>query len=115
MFVPAIDRPVPLTLIPGLAYGEADGMPLLLDLVSPHTPAPTARPAVIWLHGGGWMAGSSVEEVSYWCALLAAAGFVAASVDYRLSGPAPFPTQIHDVKAAIRWLRANAATYHIDP
>src|SRR6266536_4384841 len=49
------------------------------------------------------------------CPLLAQHSVVAVSIDYRLSQEAPFPAQIHDVKAAIRWLRVNAATYHIDP
>jgi acetyl esterase/lipase len=115
MFVPTIDHPIPLTLFPGIPYGEADGMPLLLELVSPQDTATTPRPAVLWIHGGGWSAGSRVDGVSYWCALLAAHGFVALSIGHRLSGDAVFPAQIHDVKAAIRWLRANAATYHVDP
>jgi acetyl esterase/lipase len=115
MFVPTIDQPVPLTFIPGVAYGEADGTPLLLDIVCPQTNATAPRPAILWLHGGGWFAGSRIEGVSYWCALLAAHGFWTASVDYRLSGEAPFPAQIHDVKAAIRWLRANAKVHSIDP
>lgn len=115
LFMPPIDRQVPLTLLPGLEYGRAGDEPLLLDLISPGGPADEPRPAAIWLHGGGWYAGGRESGPTYWCALLAAHGFVTAAVDYRLSGDAPFPAQIHDVKAAIRWLRANAATYQVDP
>ncbi len=115
MFVPAPDHVVPLTLIPGVCYGEGQGTPLLLDMVCSQDRPPTAGPAVVWLHGGGWFGGSRVEEVSYWCALFAAHGFLAVSVDYRLSGDACFPAQIHDVKAAIRWLRATAGQYQVDP
>jgi acetyl esterase/lipase len=115
LFIPPIDRQVPLTLRPGLEYGRAGGQPLLLDLISPGEPTDEPRPAAIWLHGGGWYAGGREGGPTYWCALLAAHGIVTASVDYRLSGDAVFPAQIHDVKAAIRWLRANAETNHIDP
>jgi acetyl esterase/lipase len=115
LFIPPIERQVPLTLLPGLEYGRAGDEPLLLDLIAPSEPADTPRPATIWLHGGGWYAGGREAGPTYWCALLAAHGFVTASVDYRLSGDATFPAQIHDVKAAIRWLRANAGRYAIDP
>ena len=57
-----------------------------------------------------------MEGLESWCCpLLAANGFVAATVDYRLTPEAPFPAQLHDVKGAIRWLRANADGYGIDP
>jgi acetyl esterase/lipase len=111
MFVPTIDRSAPLTFIPGVPYGAADGVSLPLDVLCPHGGAMTRRPAAIWLHSGGWAAGSREEGISYWCALMASHGFVAVSVDYRLSGDAIFPAQIHDVKAAIRWLRANAVVW----
>lgn len=115
MFVPPIDKTIPLTLIPSQIYGEADGVELPLDLVLPQQQATKPHPAALWLFGGGWSDGSRAGGVSYWSSLLAAHGIACASVDYRLSGDAPFPAQIHDVKAAIRWLRANADTYQIDP
>jgi acetyl esterase/lipase len=79
------------------------------------------KPAVLWLHGGGFSAGDPrMGTVLYreWDKVLAklvARGYVAAAVAYRLDAEAKFPAQIEDVKAAIRWLRANAATYGIDP
>lgn len=85
MFVPTIDRDARLAFVPGIAYGEANGMPLLLDLLLPE--APTGA-VTIWLHGGGWSGGSRIDGPSYWCALLAAHGIAAAAVDYRLSGDA---------------------------
>lgn len=111
MFVPSIDCDARLALIPGIVYGDADGVPLLLDLVLPESPTGAVS---IWLHGGGWYAGSRIDGISYWCSLLAAHGIAAAAVDYRLSGDAVFPAQIHDVKAAIRWLRAHADDYGLD-
>lgn len=66
-------------------------------------------------HGGGWAEGDRATALYPWLnPLLAAHGFVAASVSYRLSRFAPFPAQIYDAKAAIRWLRANASIYDID-
>ena len=70
------------------------------------------RPLVIWIHGGAWRQGSKegCPAVS-----LVGRGFVVASINYRLSGHAVFPAQIHDCKAAVRWLRAHADEYGIDP
>jgi acetyl esterase/lipase len=112
MFIPSIGREARLTLIPGIPYGRADTTSLLLDLVLPENAKNV--PVTIWLHGGGWYAGSRADGPTYWCATLAAHGIAVAAVDYRLSGDAPFPAQIHDIKAAIRWLRANADQYGIN-
>lgn len=116
MTMPRIDDPQPLTFIPDVQYGEADGKPLLLDVIAPQGTLGTPRPAVIWLHGFAWLAGTRRDNLEItMCAFLAAHGFFTASIEYRLSGEATFPAQIHDVKAAIRWLRASAADYGIDP
>ncbi len=71
-----------------------------------------ALPVIVWVHGGAWTGGSKD-----WCPALrlAKSGYVVAGINYRLSQHAPFPAQIHDCKATIRWLRANAKKYHIDP
>jgi acetyl esterase/lipase len=116
MTMPRIENPAPLTFIPDVQYGEADEKPLLFDAITPQGVPDTLRPAVVWLHGFGWFAGTRRDnlEISM-CTFLAAHGFFTASIEYRLSGEATFPAQIHDVKAAIRWLRANAASYGIDP
>jgi acetyl esterase/lipase len=70
------------------------------------------RPLIVWVHGGAWLGGSKVP-----CPALRFVnqGYAVASINYRLSQHAIFPAQIEDCKAAIRWLRANAAQYHIDP
>ena len=94
----------------GLEYSAAPGRePTLLDL---YTPDGVARPPlVVWIHGGGWSAGDKFPTPAV---RLVAAGYAVASVDYRLTGEAKFPAQIHDCKAAIRWLRANARKYNLD-
>jgi acetyl esterase/lipase len=69
-------------------------------------------PVVVWIHGGAWEGGSKAASPAV---PLASRGFVVASIGYRLSQAAPFPAQIQDVKAAIRWLRGHASDYRIDP
>lgn len=70
-------------------------------------------PAVLWIHGGGWERGD--KNGNSGALLLAEQGFVTASLFYRLSGDSPFPADIEDCKCAIRYLRANASKYGIDP
>jgi acetyl esterase/lipase len=96
----------------GVEYGRGGGRPLHLDILRPAGPSNSLRPAVIYVHGGGWLGG---ERTSTPNRILAEAGFVTASISYRFSSEAIFPAQIHDVKAAIRWLRANAGHYGVDP
>jgi acetyl esterase/lipase len=84
-----------------------------LDL---HLPEKSENPAplIIWIHGGGWQGGSK-ENCQPLRQDWIQRGYAIASINYRLSSHAIFPAQIEDCKAAIRWLRANASTYHIDP
>ena len=95
-----------------LEYGHADGKPLLLDLYVPLKEVTGKLPLVVWVHGGGWSAGSRRNPPAL---PLLKHGFAVASVEYRLSQEAKFPAQIEDCKAALRWLRANADMYHLDP
>jgi acetyl esterase/lipase len=71
-------------------------------------------PVIVYIHGGGWQGGDRAMGIPL-CYVLAAGGYFACTIDYRLSGQAPFPAQIHDVKAAIRFIRANADKLAIDP
>lgn len=85
-------------------YARVDGLPLLLDL---HRPSGVKQPPlIVYVHGGAWRAGSKSDVP---IADLLGHGFAIASVDYRLSTQARFPAQIHDIKAAIRFLRAKAS------
>jgi acetyl esterase/lipase len=87
-----------------------------LDLYLPAEPAPGKRsPALVWIHGGGWSGGTKNEaRAKNVCETLAGAGYVAVSIDYKL-GEGAWPTNLHDCKNAVRFLRANAAKYNIDP
>lgn len=106
--------------MPQVEIANLDGYrPVRMDIYVPARRA-GPRPAVLWVHGGGWSRGDSRTSGAYadWpkvLASLAARGFVVASVDYRLSGEARFPAQIQDVKAAIGYLRAHAAELGVDP
>jgi acetyl esterase/lipase len=93
--------------------------PMKLDLYLPPASFRGPRPVVIYIHGGGWQGGGPRLSGAFdsWPKVLAsisARGYVVASVAYRFSGEAPHPAAIQDVKAAIRWLRANADKYRID-
>jgi acetyl esterase/lipase len=87
-----------------------------LDLYLPAPPAPGQRfPAVVWIHGGGWAGGTKNEaRAKNICGILADAGYVAVSIDYRL-GDGSWPTNLYDCKNAVRFLRAHAGQYHVDP
>ncbi len=83
-----------------------------LDLYLHDPPPGKPLPLVIYIHGGGWRGGSKAGCAS---AFLLKDGYAAASVEYRFSDKAVFPAQIQDCQAAIRYLRANAKKYHLDP
>jgi acetyl esterase/lipase len=83
----------------------------LLDLMIPRE-ADGPVPLVIWIHGGGWQSGDKSNRAQ--ATRLLCRGYAVAAVNYRLSDTGIFPAQIHDVKAAIRFLRANAAAYNLD-
>ena len=83
-----------------------------LDLYLPE-PAAGLVPLVVWVHGGGWQANSKSNCLP--ALLLPARGYALASINYRLTDAGPFPIQIEDCRAAVRWLRANAAKYRVDP
>jgi acetyl esterase/lipase len=92
-----------------LEYARAGDISLALDL---YLPTGEVRPPLIaWVHGGAWRAGSKTDMP---LKALVAQGFAVASIEYRLSTVAQFPAQAHDLKAAIRFLRAKAGEYGLD-
>jgi len=88
-----------------IAYATVGDRELLLDIYLPR--GADHPPLVVWVHGGAWRSGSKADAPLEFVAH----GFALASIDYRLSPEARFPAQIHDIKASIRFLRANAAKY----
>ncbi len=97
----------------GIEYSNPDDQHLQLNLARPKA-GTTSRPAVLCIHGGGFRAGHR-DGYNALCLKLAQRGFVAATASYRFAPKYQFPAAVHDVKAAVRWLRANAAKYQIDP
>lgn len=95
----------------GLTYAARATGDLKLDLYRPAGRPPL--PVVLIVHGGGWIAGDRTMERPF-AKHLAARGYVAVPVSYRLGTPGRFPAPIHDLKEAVRWLRAHAADYGID-
>jgi acetyl esterase/lipase len=126
---PAHDAPLPRTrsaaggtrVLSGVPYAALPGVrPLELDLYLP--PTGDRAPVVVFLHGGGWRRGNRHSAgPAYRGAdptpfeVVAQAGVAVASVDYRLSGEAVWPAQLHDAKAAVRWLRSRAGELGLDP
>lgn len=97
-----------------VCYGEVQGVSLLMDIVMPDPRPETPVPAVVLLHGGGWAQGNRADMFGR-AVRLAQHGYVGVTVGYRLAGKAPFPAQLQDCKCAVRYLRAHAAQYGVDP
>lgn len=88
---------------------EVDSVQLLCDITVPDSDS--APPLIVWIHGGGWRKGSCKHVRIPW---VTECGFALASISYRFTDKAVFPSQIHDCKGAIRWLRANADRFGYD-
>ena len=114
-FPPLMFRAGHMQIERGRVYCEVDGIQLRLDIYRPDPeippPVPTTperRPAIIQVHGGGWLSGSRFEQGIPLLNHLASLGWVGFNIDYRLSPQATWPDHIVDVKRAIAWVRANA-------
>ncbi|MGH2632108.1 MAG: alpha/beta hydrolase fold domain-containing protein [Tepidiformaceae bacterium] len=102
-----------VTIEEGVVFGTGGGRDLKCDIFTPPG-SPTNAPAILLLHGGGWSGGDRSQLRGYGI-LPGRLGYVCVASEYRLSGEAPWPAQIHDSKAALRWMRANASRLGIDP
>ncbi len=100
-----------------ITFGRAGGRNLKLDVHAPETPAEPGRrrPALVQIHGGGWVIGFKDRQGQLLMNRLASQGWVCFNVDYRLSPMATFPDHLIDVKRAIAWIREHADEYGIDP
>jgi acetyl esterase/lipase len=106
----------PVSVEHDIPYATVGKHPLLLDIYQPSDHSSELRPAVIVIHGGTWMTGDK-ENLRAMATFLARTNFVAFAVDYRLAHDREnhWPAQLDDVQRAVRWIRANAAKYGIDP
>ena len=109
-----------IVVLHDLRYREGPVKDWVLDLAMQKDYSGKPRPAIVVIHGGGWLEG---DKSSFSTPKnrppgniidFAKLGFVAVTINYRLSGEAPFPAALQDCKCAVRWLRANAKTYQID-
>jgi acetyl esterase/lipase len=103
--------PEGIEVVRDLEYTQAKGVSLKLDLYRPTAKPASPMPLVIWVHGGGWSKGTKAGCPVSW---LAAKGYAVASLDFRLLPDHPWPAQIEDPIAALRWLRKESAKYGYD-
>ncbi len=98
--------------VTAVEYAQGKSSSLLADMYLPKTPG--LYPAIVFVHGGGWTGGSRTS----WGKLIAPfaeRGYVGMAIDYDLSPGVRFPIALEECKEAVRWLRAHAAEYHVDP
>ena len=110
-------RPLPEGVKPllNLFYADTDNPRQTLDLFLPEKRKLDAPlPIIVYIHGGGWKNGRKESGIGKLAPYLETGSFAAASINYRLSGESIWPAQIHDCKAAIRWLKGNAEKYGFD-
>lgn len=104
-----------ITVIPDLPYAETQNNRQRLDLLLPKQPLQDGPlPLVVFIHGGGWQKGDRRSGIGMLAPLVALGKYAGASIGYRLTNEAQWPSQIHDCKAAIRFLRANASRHGYD-
>lgn len=113
--------PDAITVVRDLPYRTGPSKGWRLDLAMKKSPPGKPRPAIVVIHGGGWLEGDKSSFASRRHGVpgniedFAELGFVAVTINYRLSGEAPFPAALEDCKCAVRWLRAHAGEYNLDP
>lgn len=103
---------VPAAVFRDLYYADGSKDPYQsLDIFIPRKPKSLPMPLIVWIHGGAWMAGDKNHPP---IGPVLSRGYALASLNYRLSQQAPHPAQIHDCKASMRYIAANAKKYKID-
>ncbi|MHB1558318.1 MAG: alpha/beta hydrolase fold domain-containing protein, partial [Isosphaeraceae bacterium] len=111
------DLAVGIRLEKDIPYAGTRNPKQTLDLLLPKTATGSGKllPVVVYIHGGAFRSGNKTMGYGPLEPLVEPGNFAGATINYRLSDEAIWPAQIHDVKAAIRWIRANAAKYGLDP
>ena len=109
-------QPKGVTVLRDIPYASTANPRQLLDLILPAKRAGKGPlPVIAFIHGGGWRNGNKSSGVNRVAGLVRTGSYVGVSIGYRLTGEAIWPAQIHDCKAAIRWLRGNAKKHGMDP
>ena len=118
---PEPEPPDEIIVIHDIPYREGTSRQWKLDLAMKKGTGGEPRPGIVVIHGGGWIEGDKSSFASREHGVpgnivdFAALGFVAVTINYRLAGEAPFPAALEDCKCAVRWLRAHAKEYQLDP
>jgi acetyl esterase/lipase len=112
--IAASEAPASVRAVTGITYVRRDGRALALDLYLPAHPKAQPVPGIVFVHGGGWRAGVRANFAPM-AIRMAERGYAAATISYRLSPEALYPAAVQDARAAVRWMRAHAAEYGIDP
>ena len=108
--------PEGVTFLPDIAYRPGESKAWRLDLAMPSERGQKRRPGIVFVHGGGWRGGDKRAGTFLQGAFdYAKKGYVCITVNYRLTNEAPFPACVQDVKCAVRWFRAHAEKYNLDP
>jgi acetyl esterase/lipase len=113
--------PEGVTVLHDVRYRDGPSKQWRLDLAFKKDAGGKPRPGIVVIHGGGWLEGDKSSFASRKAGVpgniedFADLGFVAATINYRLSGEAPFPAALEDCQCAVRWLRAHAKDYNLDP
>ncbi|MAY06370.1 MAG: carboxylesterase, partial [Verrucomicrobiales bacterium] len=108
--------PKDVMIEPDITYRKGKSEAWKLDLVMPKAKSKEPRAAIVFVHGGGWRSGDKRAGYFMRGAIeYAQKGYVCITVNYRLIAEAPMPASIEDVKCAVRWLRANAKKYNVNP
>jgi len=111
-----VTLPAGVRLVPDLDYVGDRNPRHRLDLLLPRNPVDSKPlPVIAFIHGGGWRGGDKSSGLQRISGLVATGRYVGVTIGYRLTGEATWPAQIHDCKAAIRWLKAHAEEYRFDP
>jgi acetyl esterase/lipase len=99
-----------------IPYAGTDNPRQRLDLLLPRAPkTDKPLPVIVFIHGGAWQQGDRTGGLPTLLQYASGGDYAGATIGYRLTGEASWPAQVHDCKAAIRWVRANAAAYNLDP
>jgi acetyl esterase/lipase len=113
---PAPKMPATIKLVRDIPYAGTTSERQRLDLYLPtQRSSDQPLPVIVWIHGGAWRAGNKAGGFGQLRKYVSSGDYVGVSVGYRLTDEATWPGQIHDCKAAIRWIRGNANKYNLDP
>jgi acetyl esterase/lipase len=109
-----VEIPANIEIVRDVEYGTGGGRPLKMHILRPKTLPAGPMPILVWIHGGAWLGGNKDGGI-FQLIPFVQRGCFCATIEYRLSQEAKFPAQIEDCKCAIRFLRAKAKEYRLDP